>query len=450
MLHSAITNPRTAVRLSRSTPFLGAGIAAGIVILLLFMFTLGLKALIATALTLVAIGLLAYPEICLMLFLTAGTFKTEILSLLPAAPDPTAILAVITCLAVVFRILPPAPYLARTAHRLLPGRLLLPYGLLLLVIIGSALSFTTSEYGRAKAFRFAALTTVATFAPFYLLDTETRLRRFLMTAVGLGIAMTLFGVVTGEGLAAFGSTHIATGRVIGLGLLATLFFLFRDARAAPHRWPIWATLAGILLFGFLYAGSRGSLVSLVITGVVLVITSLFLKRGWRTTAPGLVTIALLLAVVATLKPEAIEVMNTRLAHVTSGPLGSSAGARIGLAKTALETFLANPVIGVGIGGFDLIWSRSEMPRGSYPHNIFLELGSELGLVGIGAFGLLLFPTLVHTFRRLRGAPARGLATPLLVCALLIYFLVNALFSGDLNDNRMLFSAIGLCARGNDN
>jgi hypothetical protein len=32
-----------------------------------------------------------------------------------------------------------------------------------------------------------------------------------------------------------------------------------------------------------------------------------------------------------------------------------------------------------------------------------------------------------------------------VLTVMVYFLANAMFSGDLNDNRLLFAALGLCA-----
>jgi len=415
---------------------------------------LGTRGLLVLVGLLAAVGLLAYPEVSLLLFLTAGTFKAEISRLMPDVPDPTVVLAGIVAAAVLSRLLRTTGSLSKkrapraetsdqrpdTAHFV---TLAWAYGALLFIVVSSALSLTATDYGRDKALRFATLTTLATVAPYFLIDTETRLARFLIAAVALGGAMTVLGTVTGEGLAAFGATHIATGRVIGLGLIGAGYF-FLGVRRRLRRWLVWAPLAGVLLFGFLYSGSRGSLLSLGATLVVIVLLAFAFQRGRRMVLTGLAGCAVLAVVVTASRPEAVEVMNRRLNYVAEGPLTTTAGTRVRLAQAAFETFGANPLTGVGIGGFDLAWSLSDRPRGQYPHNIFLEVASELGVIGLASLVLLILLGFRNAFRAFRVARGESLRAAVLVIAIASYFLVNALFSGDLNDNRMLFAAVGLC------
>ena len=77
----------------------------------------------------------------------------------------------------------------------------------------------------------------------------------------------------------------------------------------------------------------------------------------------------------------------------------------------------------------------------YPHDIFLETVSESGFIGL----LLLlgcFWVALHTFGFNELSQDRA---KLLVLMLLANTFFNALVSGDLNDNRLLFASIGLMA-----
>jgi hypothetical protein len=80
----------------------------------------------------------------------------------------------------------------------------------------------------------------------------------------------------------------------------------------------------------------------------------------------------------------------------------------------------------------------------YPHNVFLELSSELGLI----VPLFLVASLVGGFALiLRRAGITGaLRDRQLVLLVLGYLLVNLLgaqFSGDINDNRSMWLALSI-------
>lgn len=92
--------------------------------------------------------------------------------------------------------------------------------------------------------------------------------------------------------------------------------------------------------------------------------------------------------------------------------------RLGWYASALEVFADHPVTGVGIGGYQS--AASEAP--AYPHNLPLEIGSELGLIGLG---LWLF-TLLLAARRAWGSS--------LLTALLAQAVGYTLFSGSIGNN----------------
>jgi O-antigen ligase len=395
---------------------------------------------VALGLTLTAL-LLSFPEVCLGLFLTAGTYKNELAGALNIDTDPTVLLGGMLLAGVAVRVL------RRGVRPLVPPRqVVLPFALLVLVMAFSVLGETAGEYGRQKFLRFALLTGVATVAAYATIQSTSELKRFLATTIVLGVMMTALGRVAGEGLSAFGATHVATGRVIGLALLGVLFMLLAVRRQPLFRLALLG-VAGLLAFGFLSSGSRGSMVALLTTLAVTALASFTLKRGRRWVVAGLALMTAVGAVSSMLVPSATETMNRRVIEVIATPnaIGSARG-REQRAQDALALFYEHPWTGVGVGGFDMARGYGDAARGDYPHNILLEIACELGVFGLAAFLGLIVPALRSAFRALRQVRTREeFATAAVVFATTIYFLVNAMFSGDLNDNRLLFAALGLCA-----
>ena len=79
----------------------------------------------------------------------------------------------------------------------------------------------------------------------------------------------------------------------------------------------------------------------------------------------------------------------------------------------------------------------------YPHNLVLELGAENGLIGVLIFGALIIVTFAIglTFLKREKGLARVVVRYLLVVC--CFSLLNAMVSGDINDNRILFTFVGL-------
>lgn len=58
----------------------------------------------------------------------------------------------------------------------------------------------------------------------------------------------------------------------------------------------------------------------------------------------------------------------------------------------LKMVYQRPLIGIGLGGFETAYARYKLTglNPSYPHNYFLQLAAEMGVVGLGAFLWFLF------------------------------------------------------------
>jgi len=126
--------------------------------------------------------------------------------------------------------------------------------------------------------------------------------------------------------------------------------------------------------------------------------------------------------------------------------------RAELIKTGLRVIATRPLFGVGIdrfwipaGGLASPWLNEQWAARKNPHNDFLRVGAELGLVGLGLFLWTLSRAGMRTWHALRnGGDARlaGLA------AGLVAFLITSLVSNPLMLREVSFAfwiALGLAA-----
>jgi hypothetical protein len=77
-----------------------------------------------------------------------------------------------------------------------------------------------------------------------------------------------------------------------------------------------------------------------------------------------------------------------------------------------------------------------MGNRQYPHNVLLEVGAEGGVLAL--FGL----TTVIALAVRKQAHAASAPVEMAMLALVFFFLLNAMVSGDINDNRGLWVALG--------
>ena len=125
--------------------------------------------------------------------------------------------------------------------------------------------------------------------------------------------------------------------------------------------------------------------------------------AWRRVVAVAAGLAVLLVAVgvAISQPQVVDALNHSLDKASSS--------RASLAERGSETFGAHPVAGVGLGGFGAATGKTDFEkRHIAPHNIVVDVASELGIVGIGLF-LALLTTVAVALRRVpvRRACARS-------------------------------------------
>jgi O-antigen ligase len=104
--------------------------------------------------------------------------------------------------------------------------------------------------------------------------------------------------------------------------------------------------------------------------------------------------------------------------------------RITLWDIAIKMFLDNYIFGAGLGGFETNFYSTLGAQLHYPHNIILEVLSELGIIGFILFCIVFVLTLLKL---------KNYSIKIFILFLFSFYL--ALFSKDLSSNPFLFSFV---------
>ena len=248
----------------------------------------------------------------------------------------------------------------------------------------------------------------------------------LIAAVAAALALIVFGGTSSEypgRYSLFGDNPIWIARGAFFGALVALFGPF--SRTVKLVSIPFLVAAGILTV------SLGPLLGLV-AGVWAGWIAILLERRSRPdldNQPGWVAIGLLssVALVVLLADSLLGADRSVLSTaVLSDP---NVIGRAVLLDTGVGLFLGAPLQGVGLGGFAAIGFLE------YPHNLVVEIASELGLIGI----ILLAIWLVLAIRGAAGSP--------LLMALLVATTVFALFSGSVASNAEFWMVSALAVSG---
>jgi O-antigen ligase len=234
---------------------------------------------------------------------------------------------------------------------------------------------------------------------------------FLTAVVGLA------GGSSSEQFSPYADTSRLSGGISDPNELAAILvpavaiaaFLIPTTRAPLMRWLL-LSLVLVISLALFFTQSRGGLLALA---VVMVFTP-FLAGPVRLRA-----LLVIIAVVAlgigyfalVAPPQAIQ-------HVTKFSVGSGTG-REDLWRVSIQMFNDHPLGGVGTGNFQVIEPKYALhdinltrpdlvvDTPKVAHNTYLHILTELGLIGIAAFGAMLIGSLLIAKRAIRSFAERG-------------------------------------------
>lgn len=304
-------------------------------------------------------------------------------------------------------------------------------------------------YAREKTLKIITLVGWSLIAPLIVIgENHKRLERLKISLLLIAVWMALEGlVIVASGASGFlqvtGSNYLGLGRILGIGLVVALARGKGIQRSTKEKY-FYLCIILLFLFIMLKGGGRGPLLALFggwfITALVNMNLSSFFSRlhlSRRFLTKCALVLCLALAVMSNLELLANTSQTVSRIKIlfSSEGYGISGDSRLQHWKNATALWTRNPIIGYGIGSWPILNDTDD--RRSYPHNIVMEILVEMGMIGLLPFLLLFFSALKNT-RKASKSDAFFLQM------LLFVSLLNAMVSGDIPDNRFLFTAIGLC------
>lgn len=217
--------------------------------------------------------------------------------------------------------------------------------------------------------------------------------KLLSAIIGVGLLCTFGLLIFGEPSAEYEASRmtIAHAQILALGdSIAYMIMVFVAFWLSKRRYflrkPAFI-LVGFALFAILLAGHRGAVLGLMVTSLFIAIAYRRAHGIW-TIASGLILVLILGFVVHYFLTTAAQAGRFGVERIISAILG-----RVDRVMITLSEWSRSPVFGTGTGdmSFQLTGTVGEK---QYPHNIYLEVLNELGIVGfIFYMGLFL-----HTIR----------------------------------------------------
>ncbi len=222
-------------------------------------------------------------------------------------------------------------------------------------------------------------------------------------------------------------------RVMGLVIFFLYYVYLISKNNAIKVFTVLFIIAAVFLINI--GGSRGPLVALL--GSVIFYL-MIIYRGSLYKKVLLAAVSGITAIVAT-----VLILPHVVARFTEVSDDASGMLRIYSAVQSWHFFKLSPLFGHGTGSFSALVNE----RLLYPHNIFLEMAMENGMIMLILFSSLLFYTFLKLFQQRKMAETKNERYVFDVGILIFLFgLINAQFSGDIPHNPLVWFSAGMAFR----
>lgn len=326
--------------------------------------------------------------------------------------------------------------------------------LLFATVLIFATTYTSApQYGFEKSSRFITLGLIAFLAPLIfgkqLKDVKLIIWILLFTGVILSIGTMLapHAAVIRKGAETRASfleaSTLATAGKIAWSII--IFFVYLIIKNTSFRVRIISlVMVPLMIAGMLMTGSRGPLIGLILVlPIAMVICRRYASKTWRPVVIAVIVISFMVSF-ATLS----EQLTRRISNMWASGYDAkqSTTSRTYMWSWTFPRCFDRPVLGHGTGAYSV--DSDGVDARLYPHNMFLEVFYEEGVVGLFVLSIFLWVI----FQRWRQASALiyqyGLGMDLYmylhIAGLLFLFQFSqAMKSGDLLDQRFTFFCTGL-------
>ena len=328
------------------------------------------------------------------------------------------------------------------------------------LFLGISYIYTASpDYGFRKILRFNTFAVTMFITPLLIIKSPADSKRLLsyfyfLLVIIIGIMLLQFVYFLKWGDFAIvlaywnrisipGANPIQVSRYLAIGAAMMIALLIRNK---PSQSLHYFAILFVILLSIILSGSRGPLVSIIIGSIVYAILY-ERKHSSRIFGYGILAIGTII-ILLILLPESLT---QRFFDISQGSviMTQQGVRRISTIATRFEFWsmslqawfssITSFFIGLGAGGFSslFIWRDWRW----YPHNLIFEIIAELGMVGL-VIGVLF---IIKSYQIINKGIQRGSFTDhsaLWVAGTVVMF-IAAQFSGDINDNRILWMFIGI-------
>lgn len=210
------------------------------------------------------------------------------------------------------------------------------------------------------------------------------IKAFVLGSVvpGIGIVWNRFA-----GLGAEGRYEAANMGINEMGYTFVMALAMGCYLAARERKPLffwgYTAMLGLFQIGVLLTASRGATVTSLMAWMFLPWVFTRLKM-YKKSAAVVLAAAMVLAAAAVVPASSWARLSETGTQIESGSFSQ----RGPIWQAGWEVFQQNPFLGVGPGAFTKSIS-GKLPKDLSPHNVFVSIGVELGMVGLGLFFAIL-------------------------------------------------------------
>ena len=328
------------------------------------------------------------------------------------------------------------------------------------LFLGISYIYTASpDYGFRKILRFNTFAVTMFISPLLIIKSPADSKRLLsyfyfllVIIIGFMLLQFVYFLKWGDfaivlaywnRISIPGANPIQVSRYLAIGAAMMIALLIRNK---PSQSLHYFSILFMILLSIILSGSRGPLVSIIIGSIVYAI--LYERKyssrifGYGILAIGTI-ITLLLLLPESLTQRFFDISQGSVIMTQQGVRRiSTIATRFEFWSMSLQAWFSSITsffIGLGAGSFSslFIWRDWRW----YPHNLIFEIVAELGLIGL-VIGVLF---IIKSYQIINKGIQRGSFTDhsaLWVAGTVVMF-IAAQFSGDINDNRILWMFIGI-------
>jgi O-antigen ligase len=306
------------------------------------------------------------------------------------------------------------------------------------------------EFGIQKLIHLIVGAVPLVIGTYYLLITNDKTRLKLFAAIILGLAVLASAVVlvaspfTYDGIYSFfpsNWSHVVMGRFLALAILINSIILI-DSRKALRLTSIAINM--FLIYVLFFTALRSAVVALAAT---LLILAAYHFKNKKIINPSLLLLTFLFPLIVSYSLSDKMISSTRYESLQDINKLEFKGdgaiiSRIDAWKSAWSMIKEKPVFGWGLGGYKTETAPNNWIK--YPHNIFLEIQVELGIIGTLLFLFYLIKIFSKSPRLL--FPQSPLPLFPYFRLLLLMAFILAFFSKDIATNPLLWLGLLLIAQ----